>query len=108
MSERKRQHDQRGDVAVAKKPKPKTKKPKNYIVILHNDDYTSMEFVVQVLETVFHKSPSEAAALMLQVHQTGRGIAGTYSREVAESKVAKVHAVAQRNGYPLRASYEPA
>ena len=67
-----------------------------------------MEFVVQVLETVFHRSPSEATAIMLHIHTKGHGIAGTFSREVAESKVEQVHQLAQTSGYPLLASFEPA
>lgn len=105
MTQRQRQHD--GDVALEQKPKHRTEKPRRYHVLIHNDDYTSMEFVVEVLETVFHKSPSEATAIMLHIHTKGVGVAGIYSREVAESKVEQVHQLAQSHGYPLRASFEP-
>ncbi|OIP43643.1 MAG: ATP-dependent Clp protease adaptor ClpS [Deltaproteobacteria bacterium CG2_30_63_29] len=96
-----------GDLAIAEKQKAKTKKPKRFRVLLHNDDYTTMEFVVEVLESVFRKSPSEATQIMLKVHNEGVGIAGIYSREVAETKVEQVHASAESAGYPLLASYEP-
>lgn len=96
-----------GELAIAEKSKAKTKKPKRFRVLLHNDDYTTMEFVVEVLESVFRKSPSEATQIMLKVHNDGVGIAGIYSREVAETKVEQVHASAESSGYPLRASYEP-
>jgi ATP-dependent Clp protease adaptor protein ClpS len=91
---------------VIEKPRAKTKKPKLYKVILHNDDYTTMDFVVHILETVFNKSTVEAFRIMLQVHVQGRGMAGAYTFEVAETKVAAVHDLAQRSGFPLRASME--
>ena len=75
-------------------------------MILHNDDYTSMEFVIEVLSTIFDHSPSEAAALMLRIHQHGRAIVGVYRAATAESKVALVRAQAAQEEFPLRCTYE--
>ena len=86
--------------------KTKVKEPPLYKVLLHNDDYTSMEFVVLLLQKVFHKSTVEATRIMLNVHQQGIGIAGVYHKEIAETKVAIVHDLAQKNEYPLRCSIE--
>src|SRR5215510_6836487 len=93
---------------VLEKTKPKVKKPPLYKVILHNDDYTTMEFVVQVLESIFHKSPAEAFRIMMQVHREGQGVCGAYAHEIAETKVAQVHDLARDKGFPLRASMEEA
>ncbi|MCL4813034.1 MAG: ATP-dependent Clp protease adaptor ClpS [Vicinamibacteraceae bacterium] len=86
--------------------KLETREPTLFKVILHNDDYTTMEFVVEVLETVFHKGPAEAFRIMMQVHTEGQGLCGLYPYEIAETKVATVHELAQENGFPLRASLE--
>jgi ATP-dependent Clp protease adaptor protein ClpS len=86
--------------------KQKVKEPPLYKVLLHNDDYTSMEFVVLLLEKIFNKSTPEATRIMLNVHQQGIGVAGVYSKEIAETKVAIVHDLAQKNEYPLRCSME--
>ncbi len=77
-----------------------------YKVILHNDDYTTMEFVIQVLERFFHKSSEEAQHLMLKVHQEGSALCGVYSFEVAETKVHKVTQFARENRYPLKVTKE--
>jgi ATP-dependent Clp protease adaptor protein ClpS len=91
---------------VLTQTRPKLKRPPKFKVVLYNDDYTPMEFVVRVLEQIFHKSPAEATQLMLQIHRSGLGIAGVYVLEVAETKVVAVHQAAERNGYPLRAGVE--
>ena len=80
--------------------------PPLYKVLLHNDDYTTMEFVVMVLVTVFAKNSDEATRIMLNVHHQGIGIAGVYTREVAETKVAIVHRLARRYQFPLRCTLE--
>ena len=84
----------------------KLKEPPLYKVLLHNDDYTSMEFVVLILEKIFNKSTPEATRIMLNVHQQGIGIAGVYHKDIAETKVAIVQDLAQKNEYPLRCSME--
>lgn len=95
------------DTDVAPKEETTTKKPRRFKVLFHNDDFTTMEFVVHVLETVFHKSPAEAAQIMLQVHNQGTGVAGIYTREVAETKVETTLGVARREGHPLMVTMEP-
>jgi ATP-dependent Clp protease adaptor protein ClpS len=82
------------------------KEPPYYKVLLHNDDYTTMDFVVKVLMTVFHKSKAEAVQIMLNVHRKGIGVCGVYPAEIAETKVAMVHKMARREGFPLRCSME--
>jgi len=84
------------------------RRPPMYKVFLVNDDYTTMEFVVYVLQTVFHKSPTEANRIMLHVHFKGRGACGTYPFEIAETKAKKVRSLASAEGYPLRADIEKA
>jgi len=83
-----------------------TKEPRLYKVLLHNDDYTSMEFVIAILETVFHKSANDATRIMLNVHNEGLGIAGVYTREICETKISVVHQLAKKNEFPLRCSME--
>lgn len=84
-----------------------TQEPPMYRVILHNDDYTTRDFVVEVLVYVFHKPVDEAMTLMWQVHRKGAGVAGIYSRDVAETKVSAVNSLARENGFPLRTTMEP-
>jgi len=91
---------------VLEKPKEKTKRPEMFKVVLLNDDYTTMEFVVLVLQQVFNKPEPEAFRIMMQVHIKGRGICGAYTYEIAETKVETVHELAQENGFPLRATIE--
>lgn len=85
----------------------KTAIPRRYKVILLNDNYTSMEFVVLVLRSVFHKHQSEAETVMLAVHEKGAGVAGVYTKEIAETKIALVHHLARQNEFPLRCTMEP-
>ncbi len=82
------------------------REPRRFKVLLHNDDYTTMEFVVKVLREVFRKSEAEATRIMLAVHQSGKGVCGVYTAEVAETKVTLVHNLARQAGYPLRSSME--
>lgn len=84
----------------------KTEEPPLYKVLLHNDDYTTMEFVVAVLEKVFRKSNAEATRIMLNVHYEGVGVAGIYTKEIGETKVSTVHQLAKENNFPLRCSME--
>lgn len=92
---------------LATEEKREVKRPARFKVILFNDSYTPMEFVVGLLEQVFQKGPAEATQLMLQIHRGGKGVAGVYVLEVAETKVAAVHRMAEERGYPLRAGAEP-
>ena len=91
---------------VATKTREKTKKPSMYRVILMNDDYTPMEFVISILMGIFKKSQEEATQVMLNVHQTGIGTCGVYTFEVAETKVAQVMDAAKRNQHPLQCTLE--
>lgn len=84
------------------------RKANRYRVILHNDDYTTMEFVVETIVRFFAKSEVEATRIMLEVHHKGRGVAGTYIRDVAESKVDQVESHARSHGHPLKCTAEPA
>ncbi len=86
----------------------KLQEPPMYKVLLHNDDYTTMEFVIEVLQKVFHKPISEATRIMLLVHKTGSGVCGIFTEDVAETKVEIVHHLARKNGFPLRCSMEEA
>jgi ATP-dependent Clp protease adaptor protein ClpS len=96
----------RREGGVATQERKATKRPDRFKVVLFNDDYTPMEFVVTLLEQVFKKGPSAATQLMLQIHKGGQGIAGVYVLEVAETKAATVHRMAEERGYPLRAGVE--
>ena len=95
--------DRQSDTMV----KERTKRPRRYQVLLHNDDFTPMEFVTQILETIFRKSGAEATRIMLTVHNSGLGVAGVYSREIAETKAMRTIQLAREAGYPLMVSTEP-
>lgn len=103
-SDPRREQHREGGVATA--TRRKVARPPRYKVLLYNDDYTPMEFVVQLLERVFNKSPSAATQLMLQIHRSGFGVAGVFVLEIAETKVSAVHRLAEERGYPLRAGIE--
>ncbi|WP_404827031.1 ATP-dependent Clp protease adapter ClpS [Desulfuromonas versatilis] len=94
------------DARVLPRSKTRTVPPQQFRVLMHNDDYTTMEFVVQVLEAVFRKPPTEANQIMLNIHLKGVGLCGVYPHEIAETKVDKVHAMARSEGFPLRCSME--
>jgi ATP-dependent Clp protease adaptor protein ClpS len=96
--------DREGDVAVEERPATRT--PRRYKVLLHNDDYTTMDFVVDLLMKHFDKSHAEATFIMLMVHRTGVGVAGVYTRDVAETKVAQATRYAREEGHPLLITME--
>jgi len=96
----------RPGTGIVTKTRPKTKKPSLYKVLLLNDDYTPMEFVVHVLERFFTKSSEESVQIMLQVHRRGVGVCGVYTFEVAETKVAQVTELARRHQHPLQCTME--
>jgi ATP-dependent Clp protease adaptor protein ClpS len=108
MSERDdRNEDERdGESGVSTKTRTETKKPSLYRVLILNDDYTPMEFVVFVLERFFNKNREEATRIMLHVHQHGVGVCGVFTYEVAETKVAQVLDMARRNEHPLQCTME--
>ena len=87
--------------------KNKVELPKKYKVLLHNDDYTTMEFVIFILQGVFHKTLEEAEKIMMEVHRTGIGLCGIYTFEIAESKSKKVERLAHEQSHPLKCSIEP-
>ncbi|MGE3303832.1 MAG: ATP-dependent Clp protease adapter ClpS [Hyphomonadaceae bacterium] len=97
---------QDNDTGVVTRTRTQTKKPSLYRVVILNDDYTPMEFVVYVLERFFSKSREEATRIMLHVHQHGVGVCGVFTYEVAETKVAQVLDLARRNEHPLQCTME--
>jgi ATP-dependent Clp protease adaptor protein ClpS len=97
-----------GETGLAVEERKKTKRPRRWKVLIYNDDYTSMDFVVYVLVEHFRKSPAEATHVMLQVHHKGVGVAGVYTKDVAETKVAEVTAEAREHEMPLRLEARPA
>ena len=99
--------DEEGGVAVEKETREKIDKPRMWKILLHNDNYTTMDFVVLVLVSVFHKKQTEAIRIMLDVHRKGVGVVGSYTYAVAETKVARVAAMAREAEYPLMCTMEP-
>lgn len=95
-----------GHGQLKEKTKKKVSEPKKYRVVLHNDDYTPMEFVVEVLKTIYHKSPVEAHAIMLNVHKRGRGIVGLYPYDIGATKVEQTRRMAKGSGFPLKCTLE--
>jgi ATP-dependent Clp protease adaptor protein ClpS len=104
-TERPNDPEREGDLSLDERPK--VERPRRYVVVLHNDDYTTMEFVVHVLMKFFHLGPTESTQIMLHVHHKGYGIVGTYTRDVAETKAALVTDYAKEHGHPLRCTAEP-
>jgi ATP-dependent Clp protease adaptor protein ClpS len=92
--------------SILSSTKDEAKEPSMYKVLLHNDDYTTMDFVVEILVTVFNKAMEESILIMMNVHRQGIGICGLYTFEVAETKMNSVHALAREKGFPLRCSIE--
>lgn len=99
-------NDSGPQTGITVKLRPKTKKPSLYKVLLLNDDYTPMDFVVQVLETFFNKTRDEATRIMLHVHKRGVGLCGVFTYEIAETKVMQVMDYARRNQHPLQCTME--
>ncbi|MDO9264835.1 MAG: ATP-dependent Clp protease adaptor ClpS [Desulfosalsimonadaceae bacterium] len=94
--------------AVAPRTRDKIQEPPMYKLLLHNDDYTTMEFVVEVLMGVCHKSFEDATRIMMSVHRTGLGVCGIYTYEIAETKSETIHEMAKDRGFPLKSSVEKA
>lgn len=99
-------HEEQGDTLTEERVR--TDEPPMYKVILLNDDYTSMDFVILILESVFRRPAHEAQSIMLSVHENGSGVAGVFTKEVAETKIAVVHHIAAQNEFPLKCAMEPA
>jgi len=94
--------------ALATTSDHRVKEPPQYKVLMHNDNYTTMDFVVQVLQAVFSKTPAEAVQIMLNIHRRGIGMCGVYTAEIAETKVTVVHQMARKSGFPLKCTMEEA
>lgn len=108
MSDRRQGPDQKGDLGVVTERRQKLARPPLYKVLLHNDDYTTMEFVVMVLQSVFGRPDNEAVEVMLHIHKKGMGVAGVYTYEIGETKVAQTQALAEEHDYPLKCTLEEA
>lgn len=107
MADREREEERQGGVGLLEKEDQKVQKPRKYKVLLHNDDFTPIEWVASMIQQVFRKSETEAIRITLQIHETGIGLAGIYTHEIAETKVATVLALAKRDEHPLMATMEP-
>jgi ATP-dependent Clp protease adaptor protein ClpS len=105
MSTRRDQRD--GQLVTETRTRAKTKKPPLFRVLLHNDDFTTMEFVVAILRGIFHLSETDSVNVMLRIHRSGMGVAGVYTREIAETKVAEVTSAAEKAEFPLLCTMEP-
>jgi len=97
-----------GETELLIRDEQELKEPQDYVVILLNDDYTTRDFVVEILKLVFHKNTEEANRIMLNVHHKGRGIVGIYTWDIANTKASQVHALAKEFDYPLRCVLEEA
>ena len=98
----------KGENELLTRDETKAKEPEDYMVILLNDNFTTREFVVEVLKLVFHKNPEEARTIMLRVHNNGRGVVGVYTWDIAVTKANQVHTIAKEYEYPLRCIVEEA
>lgn len=108
MAKNPARHGNESDTQVITRAKPRTRKPAMYKVLLLNDDYTPMEFVIHVLENFFNKNHEDAYTIMMHVHMKGIGVCGVFTFEVAETKVAQVMDYAKQNNHPLQCTMEPA
>ncbi len=106
-SDKNKSPERKEQSGVAVKERVRTKKPPMYKVLMHNDDYTTKEFVVMVLQSVFRKTESDSVRIMMHVHANGVGVAGVYTHGVAETKIAKTNNLATAYEYPLQMSMEP-
>jgi len=97
-----------GNTELLNREEEKLKEPKEYVVVLLNDNYTTREFVVEILIIVFHKNPADAKSIMLNVHNKGRGVVGSYTWDIAQTKVNQVHSIAKQYDYPLKCIVEEA
>ena len=97
-----------GNTELLTRGEEKLKEPREYVVILLNDNYTTREFVVEILKLIFHKNPVEAKSIMLSIHNKGRGAVGTYTWDIAQTKVNQVHSIARQYDYPLKCLVEEA
>ncbi|MDR0497612.1 MAG: ATP-dependent Clp protease adaptor ClpS [Treponema sp.] len=100
--------ENRGDTELLTKDKEKLEEPRDYVVVLLNDNFTTREFVVDILMMIFHKNPEEARAIMLNVHNKGRGVVGIYTWDIAQTKANQVHAIAKQYEFPLKCVVEEA
>ena len=98
--------ENRGDTELLNRDEEKLKEPREYMVVLLNDNYTTREFVVEILQLVFHKNPQDAKRIMLNVHHKGRGIVGAYTWDIAHTKVNQVHSIARQFDFPLKCVVE--
>jgi ATP-dependent Clp protease adaptor protein ClpS len=96
------------NIVVKQKDKIKIKKPRNFKVVMYNDDYTTMEFVINILVSIFNKKLMEAEKIMLDVHEKGKGVAGIYSYDIAITKVSTAMAMAKEKGFPFKLTVEEA
>ncbi|MCL2006618.1 MAG: ATP-dependent Clp protease adapter ClpS [Treponema sp.] len=96
----------KGETELLSRDENELKEPEDYVVVLLNDHYTTMEFVVEILMQIFHKDTREANAIMLNVHNKGRGIVGVYTWDIAQTKANQVHAKAKQSNYPLKCVVE--
>jgi len=97
-----------GNTELLTRNEEKLKEPREYVVILLNDNYTTREFVVEILKLIFHKNPVEAKSIMLNIHNKGQGVVGTYTWDIAQTKASQVHSIAKQYDYPLKCLVEEA